>query len=230
MKKWELRKYLSPSDRLTEIIATIIMTMTIIIAIQFGIGISNYSVRLIFVATLGCNIAWGLVDAVNYIFSEVFERGQHLHFIKVIKEMKNEEEAVTFIGKKIETKLDSAILDQIQPEERVEISKRVFQHLSKSTSTTMKPKPVHIVQDDIYGAVSVFILVIIVCMILLLPFLFLPNNLVLGYRITQIISLILFFLVGYRLALVTNRPKVRTGLIFVVLGTIIIIIVIFMGG
>lgn len=68
---------LSPVDRVSEIVFGLIMALT------FTGTLSVYTadraeVRGMLIGALGCNIAWGLVDAVMFLLANLAERGREL--------------------------------------------------------------------------------------------------------------------------------------------------------
>jgi VIT1/CCC1 family predicted Fe2+/Mn2+ transporter len=225
MKKNDIKKYLSPSDRLTEIITSIIMTMAVIGATRIGIGANNNNFHVIFYAAIGCDIAWGMIDAVLYIFSELMDRGRHALFLKSVQAIQDKDKAIEFITKKVEEEMDPAILEHFNHEDRIQLSQKVVQFSSKMT-----PVNVHISKDDVFGAISIFVVVICTGLVLLIPFVLFSGDITFASRISEIIALILLFLIGYRWAKTTNRPKIQTGIIMALLGVVIDVIVILLGG
>ena len=225
MKKNEMKKYLSPSDRLTEIITGIIMTTAVIGATRIGIGSGHTDFLIIFSAAMGCDIAWGLVDGVLYIFGELTDRGRHVQLLKNLKSIQDETTAIELVVKKIEEELDSPILQHFSRDDKVRISQGVVKF-----STKITPENVHVSKKDVFGGITIFFLDVCAGLVLLIPFFILPNQMVIATRISMVIALILLFLIGYKWAKITNRPKVQTGLIMMFLAIAIDVIVIILGG
>src|SRR5262245_46443288 len=68
---------LDPGSRMGEILFGLIMTLTF----TLGAGLmleeeGRAGARELLIATIGCNIAWGLIDGVLYVLSQIFERGR----------------------------------------------------------------------------------------------------------------------------------------------------------
>jgi hypothetical protein len=67
---------LDPVERVSEMCFGLFMALTFVGAVS-ALGGTD-SPRVMFAAALGCNLAWGLVDAVMYLVSELVERGRRL--------------------------------------------------------------------------------------------------------------------------------------------------------
>ena len=66
-------RVLDPIERVSEMIFGVLMAMTFIGALNVATG-GREEVRTAMIAALGCNIAWGLVDAVMYVVATLTER------------------------------------------------------------------------------------------------------------------------------------------------------------
>ena len=68
-----LASALSPFERGAEIIFGILMAISVTAAAEITLG-AEVDVRELMLAALGCNLAWGLIDAVIYLLQLQFER------------------------------------------------------------------------------------------------------------------------------------------------------------
>src|SRR5437588_7524277 len=69
-------RLLDPVDRISEILFGLIMAVTIVGSLSIASAGKN-EVRTVLYAALGCNIAWGLVDAVMYLVRTMTERTRY---------------------------------------------------------------------------------------------------------------------------------------------------------
>ena len=69
----ERRRLLDPVDRVSEILFGLIMAVTIVGSLSIATA-GRDEVRTVMWAALGCNLAWGLVDAVMYVVRTMTER------------------------------------------------------------------------------------------------------------------------------------------------------------
>src|SRR6478736_1677461 len=83
---------LNPVDRISEVLFGLIMVLTFTGAISASTD-AREDVRELLWAALGCNVAWGLVDAIMYLMNVAIERGHAITMIKKIHESKNADEA-----------------------------------------------------------------------------------------------------------------------------------------
>ena len=66
---------LNPVDRVSEALFGLFMALTFVGAVSVTEGPEG-QIRSMFAAALGCNLAWGLVDAVMYLIRTVTDRGR----------------------------------------------------------------------------------------------------------------------------------------------------------
>ena len=71
---------LSPVDRVSEMLFGLFMALTFVGAVSVAEP-GGVQVRTLFIAALGCNLAWGLVDAVMYLVRTATDRGRRLTLI-----------------------------------------------------------------------------------------------------------------------------------------------------
>ena len=69
------RRLLEPLDRVSEVMFGLIMAVTIVGSLSIATA-GHTEVRAVLIGALGCNIAWGLVDAVMYVLRGVAERAR----------------------------------------------------------------------------------------------------------------------------------------------------------
>ena len=74
---------LNPVDRISEVLFGLIMVLSFTGAISASTD-NRENVQALLWAALGCNIAWGLVDAIMYLMNIAIERGHSINIIKKI--------------------------------------------------------------------------------------------------------------------------------------------------
>ena len=75
---------LSPVDRVSEMLFGLFMALTFVGAVSVA-GAGREQIREMFVAALGCNLAWGLVDAIMYLVRTVTDRGRSLALVQSVR-------------------------------------------------------------------------------------------------------------------------------------------------
>jgi hypothetical protein len=77
------RPVLEPTDRIAEIVFGLIMATTFTGTLSATAGRGDIHTMLI--GAIGCNLAWGLVDAVMYIVTTLTERGRNLRLLQQLR-------------------------------------------------------------------------------------------------------------------------------------------------
>src|SRR3954462_3058147 len=72
---------LSPVDRVSEMLFGLLMALTFTGAVSVAES-GNAAIRTMFIAALGCNLAWGLVDAVMHLVRTITERGRLITLVR----------------------------------------------------------------------------------------------------------------------------------------------------
>jgi VIT1/CCC1 family predicted Fe2+/Mn2+ transporter len=220
MAKTPAERYLSPSERLSEVIFGIVMALTVTSSLRIALGTSSSARVTIATTTLGNNLAWGLVDAVMYLLVIVFERHRERQLVEKIKRAKNKSTALNAVRRDLKD-----TLVEVMPKTARE---HVYEHIAEVLERS-KPKKVKLTQKDILGALWSFALVFSVAIPIVIPYLIFPTRAEMIYA-SDIIATSLLFLVGYMWAHYTNWNKVLTGLIFVLIGVVISVVTVVLGG
>jgi len=66
---------LSPVERFSEILFGLIMTLSITGTMSIVSG-GREEVRIMWLSVLGCNLAWGIIDAILYLLGIISERSR----------------------------------------------------------------------------------------------------------------------------------------------------------
>src|SRR5881394_281450 len=81
---------LSPVDRVSEMLFGLFMALTFVGAVSVAES-GDAHIRAMFIAALGCNLAWGLVDAVMYLVRTVTERGRLITLVRAVQGARDEQ-------------------------------------------------------------------------------------------------------------------------------------------
>ena len=76
---------LNPVDRIMELLFGLLMTLSFTGAVSVA-ETGQKEIREMFIAALGCNLAWGLVDGVMYLIRTVTDRGRTLTLVRSVRE------------------------------------------------------------------------------------------------------------------------------------------------
>src|SRR6187402_541848 len=76
---------LNPVDRITEFLFGLLMALSFVGAVSVA-ETGSAEIHELFVAAVGCNLAWGLVDGVMYIIRTITDRGRTLTLLRLVRE------------------------------------------------------------------------------------------------------------------------------------------------
>ncbi len=89
---------LDPIDRVSEIIFGLIMALTFTGTISAATA-GREEVRTVMFAALGCNLAWGMVDAVMYLIRTLTERTRNLTLLRRVRSAASPHDAHAIIAR-----------------------------------------------------------------------------------------------------------------------------------
>ena len=72
------RRVLDPIDRISEVLFGLIMVLTFTGSLSVAEA-GRDDVRTMLIGALGCNLAWGIIDAMLYLMGCLAEKGRDLH-------------------------------------------------------------------------------------------------------------------------------------------------------
>ena len=186
---------------------------------SFSAGnIARDDVRIMLIGAIGCNFAWGLVDAVMYVMSSLTQRGCALSVIRAIRTARDPQTARGLIT----DALPPTIVEILRPDEIDSIRERV-------KNLPEPPARVTIQRDDWLGAVGVFLLVFLSTFPVVIPFIFMTDAR-LALRVSNGIAIVMLFFTGYAMARYAGARAVRVGLAMVVIGLVLVGLTIALGG
>jgi hypothetical protein len=211
------RQLLDPVARTSEIIFGLIMVLTFTCSISVADALRE-DIRTTLWAALGCNVAWGIVDAFMYLMAVLIERGDTISAIRKIKRSTRPEERELAVREY----LPPAIASVIHPGE--------LQSLGHAVERLPEP-PLRapITWKDIKASGVIFLLVFISTFPPAIPFIFMDDYLI-AIRVSNAIALLLLFITGYKLGKSSGYHPFLMGLVFGAIGAILVAATIALGG
>jgi len=213
--------HVDPGTRMGEILFGLVMTLTF----TLGAGLiieeeGREGARQLLIATIGCNLAWGLIDGVFYILGEVFQRGRLRRVALSVGNATSDAQARELVAREY----DDLILPVTDEPLRQNLYASIVQRL-KTTPLT----PNRFRAADFIGGLASGWLVFACSVPAALPFLVIDDPR-LALRVSNAILLALLFIVGYRGAKHTTANPWLTGGIFLLVGVILVVAAIALGG
>ena len=213
-----VKRFLDPMERISEILFGLVMVLTITCSFSVGGG-GRTEVHQMLIGALGCNVAWGVIDAVLYWLACFHAHGQKIMALRAAREEENPEEAYRVIADAL-----PPVLASVTTPAELEAMRRKLQQL---------PEPAqgpHLTKDELLAGLGVFLLVVVATLPVVLPFLFVHDHPTRALRISNGIAILLLFLTGYVYGYHTGHRPLRSALIMIVIGAAMVAITIALGG
>ena len=203
-----------------EVLFGLVMVLTVTLTAGLTVAEGREGIRQLLFAAIGCNIAWGIIDAVMYIMDCVTVRAGKLRLIEAVQRAPNEPETLNLIQNEIEPELQ----ELIDPEAAEALSRSVLQHIAdvKITKRTLT-------KGDLYGALACFWLVFMSCLPAAIPF-FIFSEPRFALRVSNFLLVALLFFVGQKWAQHASTSRLAAGFIMVTIGLALVGIAILLGG
>jgi hypothetical protein len=214
----ETRKHvLDPVDRLSEILFGLIMVLTFTGSLSVATA-ERSDVREMLIGAIGCNLAWGLIDAIMYLMACLTERGTTYRTLRAIQAARSPEEAHAAIRRE----LPDVVARELQQDDIERIRASILSH----DASAAKPS---LTRTDLRGALSVFLIVVASTFPVVLPFVFIQDA-ASAMRLSNAIAVAMLAMIGFGYGKVAGLSPWLMGSAMVVLGAVLVSITIALGG
>jgi VIT1/CCC1 family predicted Fe2+/Mn2+ transporter len=213
-KSWYLDA-LDPVDRASEILFGLIMVLTVTLSLSSAGG-GEQDVRTVLIGALGCNVAWGIIDAAMYLLGVSAGRSLDASALQSIRA------TGSAAGQAIVADhLPSAVLPALTTDDL----ERIRVHLNTLPSGG-RDWPLG--RENYLGALLVFMLVSLCVLPIALPFFFF-DELSVALRISNAVAVVMLFLTGFAFGRQVGRPW-HVGFSMVAIGISLVAIAMALGG
>lgn len=210
-------RVLDPLERFSEIVFGLIMVLSFTCAISVA-DIVRDEVRPMLIGAIGCNLAWGIIDAAFYLIACLTEHGHQARLLRNVQQSTDAAQARQAIAEA----LPPRVAEALQPAEL----DRIHTHLKQLPPPPARPG---LTGEDWRGALGVFLLVFLSTLPVVVPFVFI-HEARLALRISNGIAIAMLFGAGHTLAGYAGLRRVRTGLCMVAIGAVLVALTIALGG
>jgi hypothetical protein len=210
-------RVLEPVERLSEILFGLIMALTITGAISVATA-ERFEIRTMLFAALGCNLAWGIIDAGMYLLARLGERGRNAMLVRAVRNAANREEAHRIIA----DELPPLLVGTVQPAQLELIRERIDNIHASDARPGLTGR-------DWRGALGVCILVILSTFPVVIPFIIIQDTR-LALRASNVLAVMMLFVCGFLFARHAGLGPWITGLVMVAVGVVLVSIAIALGG
>lgn len=211
------KRVLDAHERIAEMLFGLIMVLTFTGTLSV-VEAGRDDVRAMLIGALGCNLAWGVIDAVLYLMGCQAEKAGNLRVLHAVRRSTDPAEARRLIA----DALPVAVASILQPAELDSIHQRLRQ-------LPEPPARARLGSAEWRGALGVFLLVFAATFPVAVPFLLLPEVLP-AMRLSNGIAIGMLFALGHQFGRCTGRGPLATGFLMVALGGALVGLTIALGG
>jgi len=208
---------LDPIDRVSEIIFGLIMALTFTGSLSAATA-AREEIRTMMFAALGCNLAWGMVDAVMYLVGTLTERTRNFTLMRRVRSAADPREAQAILADALPGQLGTAI------------SAAGLEEMRRRLATLPEPPGRgRLGRDDYVGALGVFLLVVFTTFPVVVPFMLFSET-ALAMRVSNAVAVATLFAAGYALGRYSGGVPWRTGFAMVAIGVVLVGFTMALGG
>jgi len=200
---------LSPVDRISELIFGLLMALSFTGAVSVAEA-GRADIRAMFIAALGCNLAWGLVDAVMYSVRTFTDRGKSVRLVHSVRAAPDARAGQGLI----EGSLSRVMAGMVSPAEIEAMRGRIVALPSVPAGPTLG-------WNDLRAAVAVFLLVVLATFPVVLPFA-LMQDVAAAKNASRVTALAMLFFAGFGLGRYAGAGGWMAGVTMAGLGTLLV--------
>src|SRR3954464_12451588 len=210
------QRFLDPADRIGEILFGLIMVLTSTATLSV-VTAGRADVKTMVLGALGCNLAWGIIDAGLYLMGCLSDRARGPLLLRAVRETGTAE------GRQL---IAEALPEQLA----ASLSVQQLEALRRKARSAPTPKGRPLLgKEDLLSAVAIAILVFLSTFPVVIPFFFISDTHT-ALRISNVVAIAMLFLCGYSFALLIGSRPWWTGLVMVGVGCALTGVAILLGG
>lgn len=211
------KQLLSPVDRVSEMLFGLFMALTFVGAVSAATA-GKEEIRTLFIAAFGCNLAWGLVDAVMYLVRTIAERGRKLTLAQAVRGAPD-----AAAGRRI-------VADSLPEPAASLVSETEIEAIrARIAALPSLPDRPALGRDDALAAVGIFLIVVLATFPVVIPFIVFPD-VDTAKLASRALALAMLFLGGLALGRYAGYGSWRTGLVMAGLGAALVVAINALGG
>ena len=210
-------RVLNPVDRVSEMLFGLFMALTFVGAVSVA-DQGDAQIRTMLIAALGCNLAWGLVDAVMYLVRTVTDRGRLLTLIRSVRSAPDPESGRALI----EGSLSQVAAGLVSSTEIEAMRGRIV------ALTSLPPRP-KLNRDDLIAALAIFLIVVAATFPVVLPFVMF-EDVGTAKNVSRAVALAMLFAGGLALGRHAGYGNWKVGFLMAGLGTALVVAINALGG
>lgn len=211
------RRVLDPIERISEVLFGLIMALTFTGSIRVS-SAGQSEIRTLLIGAIGCNLAWGIVDAVIYLVTTLIERSRRITTLQNVRNAASSEQARAVIAEAMPPDIASIVTSQELEVVRVRL-----------VQLPDPPARPHLTRSDLAAAGAVFLLVVLSTFPVVLPFA-IVGDVRLAMNVSNAVALLMLFTCGCSLGRYAGRRTLFMGLSMVATGAALVGTTLLLGG
>jgi hypothetical protein len=208
-------RILEPMDRISEVLFGLIMALTFTLTLGV-VTADTIQVRTMLLAALGCNLAWGIIDASVFLMAHFNQRGRNAMQLRAVRAAADISDAHRIIVEALPPLLASTLPDQL------ELIRQRLLHLPKAEGPRLTKR-------DGLGAIGICLLSFLSTFPIVIPFI-LIGDARLALRLSNAVAIAMLFVCGYAFGRCAGFRPWITGLSMVAIGAVLVGVAIALGG
>lgn len=208
-------RVLDPIERVSEIVFGVLMALSITGTLSVATA-GREDIRTIMLMALGCNLAWGITDAVIYLVGVATERGRKVTLLRRLHATQD----VNAAHRLIADALPERLVDGTGPETLEAMRAQLIAAPVGTAGLNAR---------DFAGAFGVFLLVVLSTFPVVIPFLFIGEPRV-ALRASNLLGLATLFAGGWLLGRHAGGSPWRYGFGMAAIGAVLVVVIIALGG
>lgn len=210
------RRVLDPMERISETLFGLIMALTFTCTVGVATA-GDMKIKTMLFGALGCNLAWGIIDAGVYLLARINDRGRKILTLRAMRQAPDLKAAQRIIADALPTLLASVV-----PLEQLELMRQKLHQLPE-------PGRPALVQRDWVGALGLFLLSFLSTFPIVIPFIFISDARV-ALRVSNVVAIVMLFFCGYVFGYRSGLRPWAAGLFMVAVGSALVGVAIALGG
>jgi hypothetical protein len=209
-------RILEPVDRISEVLFGLIMALTFTLTLGV-VTADSIQVRTMLLAALGCNLAWGIIDAAVFLKARFNQRGRNALKLRAIREAADIRGAHRVIADAL-----PPLLASVLPPAQLELMRQRLVQLPE-------PERPRLTKRDGLGAAGICLLSFVSTFPIVIPFI-LIGDARLALRLSNAVAIAMLFVCGYAFGRCAGFRPWATRLLMVAIGAALVGIAIALGG
>ncbi len=207
----------TPMERISEVLFGVIMALTFTLTLGIATA-DDLKVRTMLVAALGCNLAWGIIDAGVYLLTHLHDQGRRIGAVRAMREAPD----LAAAQRAIVDALPPLLASVVAPGELELMRQRLLQ-------LPEPPRHPGLTRRDWLGASAVCLLSFLSTFPIVIPFMVIGDARS-ALRASNAVAIAMLFVCGYAFGHRAGLRPWLAGLIMVAAGGAFVGVAVALGG